>query len=150
MTAEPVRAPRRILVPVDLSDRSATAVAYGAMLARLAGAELMLTINVNMPERAAIEESMAEPGTAIEEAAHAALAALADRTAPDVTATTDVRFRDFPAEGILAAADDHDVDLIAIGSHGRTGLSRVLLGSVAERIARQASIPVVIVRVAAS
>lgn len=150
MTAEPVRAPRRILVPVDLSDRSATAVAYGAMLARLAGAELMLTINVNMPERAAIEESMAEPGTAIEEAAHAALAALADRTAPDVTATTDVRFRDFPAEGIMAAADDHDVDLIAIGSHGRTGLSRVLLGSVAERIARQASIPVVIVRVAAS
>lgn len=146
MTTEPVRAPTRILVPVDLSDRSATAVGYGAMLARLAGAELVLTINVNMPERAALEESMADRDTAIEVAAHTALASLADRAAPDVTATTDVRFRDFPAEGILAAADDHDVDLIAIASHGRTGLSRVLLGSVAERIARQASIPVVIVR----
>ncbi|SDJ39649.1 universal stress protein [Natronorubrum texcoconense] len=51
-----------------------------------------------------------------------------------------------PAPAIVEYALDHDVDRIVVGSHGRSGFSRVLLGSVAERIARRASVPVTIVR----
>ncbi|AGB30570.1 UspA domain-containing protein [Natrinema pellirubrum DSM 15624] len=51
-----------------------------------------------------------------------------------------------PAEAIVDFAVENGVDRIVVGSHGRTGFSRVLLGSVAERIARQAPVPVTIVR----
>lgn len=51
-----------------------------------------------------------------------------------------------PAEAVVDYAEEHDVDRIVVGSHGRTGVSRVLLGSVAERIARRGTVPVTIVR----
>lgn len=50
-----------------------------------------------------------------------------------------------PAEEIVRYADAHDIDLIVLGTHGRTGLSRALLGSVAERVIRTASCPVLAV-----
>jgi nucleotide-binding universal stress UspA family protein len=50
------------------------------------------------------------------------------------------------ADEILDFADEHSIDVIVIGSHGRSGLSRVLLGSVAETVMRRASIPVTVVR----
>ncbi|WP_049921640.1 universal stress protein [Halopiger djelfimassiliensis] len=50
-----------------------------------------------------------------------------------------------PAAAIVEYAHEHDVDRIVVGSHGRTGVSRVVLGSVAERIARRAPVPVTIV-----
>jgi nucleotide-binding universal stress UspA family protein len=51
-----------------------------------------------------------------------------------------------PAEEIVAFARDHDVDLVAMATHGRTGLSRALLGSVAERALRRLRVPVLMVR----
>ncbi len=49
------------------------------------------------------------------------------------------------ARSIVEFADEHDVDGIIIGSHGRSGVSRVLLGSVAERVVRRATPPVTVV-----
>ena len=51
-----------------------------------------------------------------------------------------------PAREIVDFAEEHDVDHIVIGNHGRAGVSRVLLGSVAERVVRRAHIPVTVVR----
>ena len=51
-----------------------------------------------------------------------------------------------PSNAIVEYADEHDVDLIAIGSHGRTGASRVLLGSVAETVVRRSPVPVTVIR----
>ena len=51
-----------------------------------------------------------------------------------------------PAREILAYLEDEPVDRVFVGSHGRSGLSRVLLGSVAERIVRRSPVPVTIVR----
>lgn len=51
-----------------------------------------------------------------------------------------------PARGILKVAEDRDVDQIVMGSRGRSGVGRVLFGSVAESVTRRASVPVTIVR----
>jgi universal stress protein A len=51
-----------------------------------------------------------------------------------------------PAEAILQIAQDRDVDLIVIGTHGRTGLQHMVLGSVAEKVVRHARCPVLVVR----
>ena len=50
------------------------------------------------------------------------------------------------ANGILETAEDHDVDHIVMGSHGRSGVGRVLFGSVAETVTRRSTVPVTIVR----
>jgi hypothetical protein len=50
-----------------------------------------------------------------------------------------------PAEEILRYATKHGIDLIVLGTHGRTGLSRLLLGNVAERVLRAARCPVLVV-----
>ena len=49
------------------------------------------------------------------------------------------------ADAILEYADEHDVDQIVIGSEGRSGVSRVLLGSIAEEVTRRSAVPVTIV-----
>ncbi|MFC4436262.1 MULTISPECIES: universal stress protein [Natrialbaceae] len=74
---------------------------------------------------------------------------LEDATA--VLDTDDVEFRTETAVGkpereVVTFAEEHDVDHIVIGSHGREGVSRVLLGSVAEKIVRRAPVPVTVVR----
>ncbi|WP_255191466.1 universal stress protein [Natronobeatus ordinarius] len=51
-----------------------------------------------------------------------------------------------PAREIVAFAEAHDVDQIVVGNHGRAGVSRVLLGSVAEEVVRRAPVPVTVVR----
>jgi nucleotide-binding universal stress UspA family protein len=50
-----------------------------------------------------------------------------------------------PASGILQFAEDRHADLIAIGTHGRGGLSRAVLGSVADKVVRGAHCPVLVV-----
>ncbi|MFC4438989.1 MULTISPECIES: universal stress protein [Natrialbaceae] len=50
------------------------------------------------------------------------------------------------SRSIVDYADDNDVDHVVVGSHGRTGASRILLGSVAETVARRSPVPVTIVR----
>ena len=50
-----------------------------------------------------------------------------------------------PAREIVEYADNHDIDHIVVGSHGRSGIDRAILGSVAERVTRRARIPVTII-----
>ncbi len=51
-----------------------------------------------------------------------------------------------PHEEILKLAKELDVDMIVIGSHGRTGLERAIFGSVAERVTRMADVPVLVIK----
>lgn len=51
-----------------------------------------------------------------------------------------------PATKIVEFAEDHEIDQVIIGSHGRSGLARLFLGSVAEKVARRAPVPVTIVK----
>ena len=137
--------PKKILVPVDLSERSRIGVGYAAMLAEHLGATLILMANVNMPELAVIESYAADNDIDVNDAGPALLMSWAEELAPGVKAKAVLAHRDFPAEGVLAVANEQEVDMIVIASHGRTGMTRWLLGSVADKVARSADVPVVMV-----
>lgn len=137
--------PNKILVPSDLSDRSEVGIAYAAMLAEHLGSELVIMVNVNLPERAILEDLAGAEHLSLDEAAEAALHSVATKNAPTATTSLAVRHRDFPAEGILDVAASENVDMIVIASHGRSGMTRWMLGSVAEKIVRGADVPVVVV-----
>lgn len=53
---------------------------------------------------------------------------------------------DSPSRGIVQYAEENDVDHIVMGSHGRSGAARILLGSVAEKVTRRSPVPVTVVR----
>lgn len=62
----------------------------------------------------------------------------------DVEVTTAVR-KGLPHRGILEYADEHDIDLLVMSSHGRSGMNRFLFGSVTERVLRMTDRPVLVV-----
>jgi nucleotide-binding universal stress UspA family protein len=130
---------KRILCPVDFSDYSRAAAALAASLAKESGAELILLHSADTPIAYATDE---EEG--LDESLNAELQVkLAAIPLPPETQ----QVRRLVVEGdagaaILDVARDERVDLIVISSHGRTGLSRLLLGSVAEYVVRNAACPV--------
>ncbi len=66
---------------------------------------------------------------------------------PDLKYPVDTLLRrGFAPEAIMETAEERDADLIVMGTHGRTGLSRLLMGSVAENVLPRASCPVLIVK----
>ena len=73
---------------------------------------------------------------------HATAADLATEHGVDLETVTEVGR---PARAILEYADDHGIDQIILGSHGRSGIDRTFLGSVAETVTRRARIPVTII-----
>jgi nucleotide-binding universal stress UspA family protein len=135
-----------VLVPTDGSGYAAAAVDHGIELASLFGARVhALTIsNVDTlaGSAAAMPSHVLEDVNSAGEAATEEIATAAGRA--DLDAVTAVR-EGSPASGILDYVEANDVDLIAMGTAGRTGPSRFLLGSTTERVVRHADVPVLAV-----
>lgn len=139
---------RRILCPTDFSPMAAHAAAWAASLARPARAEIVLLHvlpELSYPVRgfglsAALPQLEEELKRRSQEQLAQAKAALAD-----VACTTELR-DGRPHEVILAVAKERQVDMIVMGTAGHTGLAHALLGSVAERVVRLATCPVLTVR----
>ena len=135
----------RILLPTDGSDASDRAVEQAVGLARETGAELHVLFVVEdipyAPEM--MDDVVAEELQGIGEDALAAVEARADEAGVDVVA--DIR-EGAPHSAILEYADREGVDAIVMGTRGRSGLDRYLLGSVTERVVRTADVPVLTVR----
>lgn len=132
----------RVLVPVDQSDVSTLAGEAAVALCRRFGADLHVVHVVDTDELPlGTEAAMIEDLVARGEELVAAVEATAE--AADVPVTTAV-LRDgaVPHRGIVDYAEDHDVDLVVMGSHGRRGLGRFVLGSVAEWTLRRSPAPV--------
>lgn len=134
----------RVLCPVDLSANSKQAVDFAAeMVDVMAGGELIL-LYVAIPDLPASSGfAISSVELAIDEE-RKQLAAITP-TRPDVACRHEVR-RGQPADVICDFAEDEGVDLIVMTTHGRSGLSRLLMGSVAEHVLRHAPCPVLTVR----
>lgn len=135
---------RRILHPTDFSDSSQTAFELACALARDYDAELVVCHVEPWPAVPVVE------GIALDlpvEDPDADVSRLAD-VRPEDPAVRVVRRlrRGEPAAEILTVAADVAADLIVMGTHGRGGLSRLVLGSVAESVMRKAPCPVLTAR----
>jgi nucleotide-binding universal stress UspA family protein len=146
-TTSPIRS---ILVPHDFSETAQHALDFALDLAAALGAKVNLVFAYDVlaygfPEAPA----MAIDTTQIERAARTELESLASRARrPGVAIEWVVRKGPAWSE-INAAAKDTGADLIVIGTHGRRGVARALLGSVAEKVVRTAPCPVLTVHGAA-
>jgi nucleotide-binding universal stress UspA family protein len=136
----------RVLVPVDGSEPSDDALVYA--LEQFDDAEIVV-INVMDPVDSATAwgPGVADDWLSASEERSETILEEAEAIAEDVDRTVETdSVVGRPAHTIVEYADEHDIDHILLGSHGRDGLSRVLLGSVAETVVRRASIPVTVVR----
>jgi nucleotide-binding universal stress UspA family protein len=142
---------RRVLVPTDFGGPSSTALLYGRALCDAFGAALHVLHVVEDPfvVGAAVHGYLAAVPDLRERALTEGQRRL-DEAVPEeerraAGLETVVRMGR-PCEEILRYAGDKDVDLVVMGTHGRTGVAHLLLGSVAERVVRTAPCPVLTVR----
>ena len=139
----------RIFVPYDFSENAQKALAWAAELHRaihatepLGMAHVISTLPVGGPD-SAIEMLVPAPDeiATLERDMTAAAARVEVRAVPQVL----MRPLSTP-ELVVAAAEEAKADLIVMGTHGRTGVKRLVLGSVAEYVVRHAPCPVVTIR----
>jgi nucleotide-binding universal stress UspA family protein len=137
---------RTILVAADFSEYSREAFRMACSLARPDETQITVLHAVEPPMISELDVPL--PPTAGDRAHHEALGGrLRESYAPDRPLQVEYRTRDgFAAEGILRVGDEIDADLIVLGTHGRTGVGRLLAGSVAEAVLRRAHCPVLALR----
>ncbi|WP_458188001.1 universal stress protein [Haladaptatus sp. NG-WS-4] len=140
---------KRILVPIDGSEQSDEALEH--VLTEFQDADVTIinvidpidvgyTSTVGMPGHSEewYEESKANAESLFESAQE-----IADEYGVTLTTTTELGR---PSQTIVEFAEENDFDHIVMGSHGRSGVSRILLGSVAETVVRRSPMPVTVVR----
>ncbi len=143
---------KNILVPIDFSDASLHAVKLaGALATKTGGRVTLLHIGV-IPHFYATEFGLSESSgplftqmsqeLAIEQKSK--LESIRLGNLPPEVATATVIREGWPPEEVLEELRSGSYDLLVMGTHGRTGLKRALLGSVTERVVRECPIPVMV------
>lgn len=144
---------QRIVVPTDFSECSQEAWALARRVAAGPGRELLVTHVLTEVPLYGEGTFDVETARGVREGARAwAEAALADwvgKARAEGLAARSVMCSGVPHEEIVALAEAERADLVVIGTHGRGGLGRAVLGSVADRVVRLAPCPVLSVRVPA-
>jgi nucleotide-binding universal stress UspA family protein len=133
-----------IIFATDFGAHAAHAEAYAVRLATELGAKLTVA-HVVMLTPPVYAEALAWPVNDLEKAGRDALEATVARIRGRHAATMSYFRAGQPADAIVDAAREIGADAIVIGTHGRRGLTRMFLGSVAERVLRLATVPVIAV-----
>jgi nucleotide-binding universal stress UspA family protein len=146
---------KKILVPTDFSEQTREVMDYAIMLARTFGAKLLLLhVHQTLPITEAVSwldmgvPPVAETGLwkQLKEAAERQMARLRELY-QDAGVNLEAQvIEGVPFVEIIRSADREKADLIVMGSHGRTGVRHLLMGSVAEKVSRKASCPVLIIK----
>jgi nucleotide-binding universal stress UspA family protein len=142
-----------IVVATDFSEQAADAISHAATIAKLRGAELVLVHALSMPDSGynlpytfRVPEAYLELADEIRNESQAKLNKEKERLEA-LGLKVSIRCEaEMPDRSILAAAEACNASLIVVGSHGRKGLARFLLGSVAEHVARHAKCDVLVAR----
>lgn len=148
---------KRFLIPHDFSECAQRALDVAVELAATDGGEITLLHISPLPPNLARDAMVTPPGARapvrIDELTTAGARRQLDAIAAPLVARGGlVRTQAIAIEsgdasiGILEAADELGADVIVLGTHGRTGLAHLLLGSIAEKVIRSARVPVVTVR----
>jgi nucleotide-binding universal stress UspA family protein len=143
---------QHLLIATDGSELANKAIEHGIALAKALGSKItIVTVTEPWHTFAAGEATVAFPieeyETSTEKAAQQTLAKSASKVDDAGLKCETVHIKDsYPADGILEAAKDGGCDLIVMASHGRRGLTRMLLGSQANHVVTHSSLPVLICR----
>ena len=135
--------PKTILVPTDFSDASRHALHRAADVARACSAELTV---IYADRFRPLDETDGEDVERSKAAATARLQEEVRREVPPNIPVDSFVVVDTPVAAILNVAKERNVDWIVMGTHGRSGLTRLVLGSVTEQVLRRADRPVLTVR----
>lgn len=144
---------KNILVTTDLSEKSELAFGTARQLATAFDSEIHLLAIIEDPAQAAMIYALdfpVLPNPDIQEQLKHKVQddvnTLAEKAFKDLTYSTYVREAHGPVHNeIIGFARDNDIDLLIIATHGRSGFSRLLIGSVAEKVVRQCPCPVLTV-----
>lgn len=139
-----------ILLPTDGSAGMDRVIREAAELAELHGATLhaLYVVNTASLSNLPLEGSMDTVSRSLRDEGEAALDEV-ERLVPDDIPLETTTVEGSPAREIVSYAADSGCDLVVMGTHGRSGVDRLLLGSVAERAVRRSPVPVLTVRVEA-
>lgn len=141
---------KRILFPTDFSEGALNALPYAVDIARSYGAKLyMLHVIYDIATASGLHVPHISVDEMYKELDASARKELEKFGADIIKDIKDIEYsviRGIPYEEILKFAKEKQIDLIVIGTHGRKGLDRVLFGSTAERVVRNATCPVLTVR----
>jgi nucleotide-binding universal stress UspA family protein len=141
---------RHILVPVDFSDLSALGLRYADALAKCSGARLsVLFANPFQPPAYFTQSRIAELEKQFESARHDAgryLSEFVASTLPEHSRVSTDVVEAMPVDAILLESERLRPGMIVIGTHGRSGINRLMMGSVTERLIRLSRVPVLAVR----
>lgn len=141
---------KKVLCPIDFSDSARAAMRAAAELTRHFDGELTLFHSYQLPGYTLPEGSVVASPKMLQELADQAEAHLtewrADALAMGAPRVQTGKAIGDPAMEIVDVAQREGFDLVVMGTHGRTGLRHALLGSIAERVVRRASCPVLTIR----
>ncbi|MFO0678921.1 MAG: universal stress protein [Polyangiaceae bacterium] len=141
--------PKTFLVPVDFSTASERALDHAILLAQKLDAKIVVLHSYELPVIGLMESTFvlpAEVAAQLQDASSKGLAALVARKKASFPRIEGVLHEGEPSAMILKTATETGADTIVMGTHGRRGLSRALLGSVTEKIVRSSPVPVLTVR----
>jgi nucleotide-binding universal stress UspA family protein len=136
---------KRILCPIDFDDNAATAIKEAGALARLLKATVCVLHVIWINPLATEGYVLAELEESQSNDARAKMAEMTNRELAGVDYEINVIIGD-PAEIVLATEKDLNADLVVMATHGRHGLTKLVLGSVAEKIVRESTVPVLTIR----
>jgi len=139
----------RILVPTDGSDEVEQAISYAVDLAADQGATVHAVYVINTATYGSLPMETSWEGITdmFRDEGNRAITRVEELAAESEVPVTGALLEGTPSREIVRYADENDCDLVVIGTHGRGGLNRLLLGSVAERVVRASPVPVLTIQV---
>lgn len=143
----------KILVGTDFSDQADNAIHHAMLIGRKTGAEVVLVHALSMPSAdyaspypVTVPHLYAEQVDEIVAASRKRLEDERERIKGQGVEVSQAFIDDMPDRGIVAAAEKSNAKLIVVGTHGRRGLSRFLIGSIAQRVAHRATTDVLVAK----
>ncbi|MCV9934044.1 universal stress protein [Flavobacterium sp. LS1R47] len=140
---------KRILVPTDFSEHAEDALKVAAQIAKKNNAEIIILHTLELPSQMndAITGGISIPETMLfMKKANEMLSKIAERAYLDGLTIIEMTKLDRPAEGIEKVANEHEIDLIIMGSNGTSGLEELVIGSNTEKVVRHSEIPVLVIK----
>ncbi|UPV75958.1 universal stress protein [Halorussus limi] len=136
----------RILLPTDGSRAAESAVSHAVSHAERYDAELYVLHVVDETETTSIVGHGDERQQAVEARVEDSMSSIVTEASQRGVSVTDDVEVGTPHRTILSYADERDIDLVVMSTHGRSGVDRVVMGSVTERVIRTGDVPVVAVQ----